>query len=255
MSDKDISAEEEEDDDFGDFEAVADDRTVVAECVGELIAEEGLKAVKVDDNVQLEDLFLEERSRIIYEQLVELRTVLQPFSWRKSHMRSHLLHVLRLDEHGSGEDSGESDLVDDSLYLRINSLLARLTPEQTSGSSLILRDQFKYSYAPPMTHHSMQLEEVEYQEKQIPQLLMVRPETLPKKELEEYHDQICNAIDALIVALKQLEVRQSNLTSDKTTFENVVTNLTGHTQRLQRDEIALYNKHKNRRKRFSWIGR
>lgn len=247
-----VSSEEEEDD-FGDFEEVKDEKTVVQECIEELIPSMELKPERED--CELEDLFVEERSRIIYEQLVELRTVLHPFTWRKSHMRDHLLHVLRLDEHNATEVNADDELIDDSLYLRISSLLPRLTAEQASASSLILRDQFKYSYAPPLTHHSIQLEEVEYQEKQIPQLLMVRPESLDKKELEEYHDHVCNAIDALIATLKQLELRQSNLTTDKTTFENVVTNLTGHTQRLQRDEIALYNKQRNRRKRFSWIGR
>lgn len=251
MSNKVI--EEDDDDDFGEFEEVKDEKTVVKERIEELIPPIVLREDRND--AVLEDLFIEERSRIIYEQLVELGTVLQPFTWSKSHMRSHLLHVLRLDEHSMEASNDGDESIDDSLYLRINTLLPTLTPEQASAPSLILHDHFKYSYAPPLTHHSIKMEEAEYHEKRIPQLLLVRPENLAKKELEEFHDQICNAIDALIVTLKQLEIRQSNLTTDKTTFENVVTNLTGHTQRLQRDEIALYNKRKNRRKRFSWIGR
>lgn len=86
-------------------------------------------------------------------------------------------------------------------------------------------------------------------------------EEMTNDELQKYHDQLCNVIDLLMVKLKRLNKLQTDLTQDKTIFENVVTNLSGHTQRLQRDEIELYNKkfgHKllrnQRNKRFSWGG-
>lgn len=62
------------------------------------------------------------------------------------------------------------------------------------------------------------------------------------EKLIEYHDNLCNMIDKLVLQLKLIKQEQIELIKDKITFENVVTNLSGHTQRLQRDEIALYNK-------------
>lgn len=86
-------------------------------------------------------------------------------------------------------------------------------------------------------------------------------EKMTDDELQKYHDKLCNVIDLIMIKLKGLNKLQNNLTQDKIIFENVVTNLSGHTQRLQRDEIELYNKKFGRKslsnrkiKRFSWAG-
>lgn len=242
-------------DEFGDFEGVTDDQEQLVSYVNDLVPKVNLGDV-CQQKHDLEELLAEERPRVIYEQLVELHTVLQPITWKSSYLRSHLLHVMRLEEHDKSDKHIIEEAVDDQLYTRICSMLPTFSAEQVRSPALILRDQFKYMYAPPLTHSSLQGEAIHEQEEHVPSLLAVKMDSIQSaKEMEQYHDKLCNAIDALIVTLKQIELQQANLTADKTTYENVVTNLTGHTQRLQRDEIELYNKHKNRRKRFSWIGR
>ena len=64
---------------------------------------------------------------------------------------------------------------------------------------------------------------------------------------EDYHDKLCHMIDSLINELKLLKEKEFKLEKDKHLYENLVMNLTGHTQRLQRNEIALYNKKKEKK--------
>ncbi|CAI4274623.1 CEQ_1a_G0001760.mRNA.1.CDS.1 [Saccharomyces cerevisiae] len=279
MSDRDqiepvtnaLDAESDSSDDFGNFSdaSVENDlynqnstlttssESVVDNCLNKILPkgefdleEETIK----NDCFKLSKLIEDERPHVIYEQLVQLDPVLQPFIWNKSHIRRNLLHILRLSDNngseGVGTKRGEEPL-NDELFKRICDAVEK--NEQTA-TGLFLRDNFKIDYTPPMTLKSLQKEEEREQEQHIPQLLMADFTSMDEESLRQYHDTLCQSIDFLVSKSRSLKKQQRDLLKDKTTFENVVTNLTGHTQRLQRDEIALYNKKRNKKKRFSWVG-
>lgn len=211
------------------------------------------KTIK-NDCFKLSKLIEDERPHVIYEQLVQLDPVLQPFIWNKSHIRRNLLHILRLSDNDDSAGAGgkkEEEPLNDELFKRICDTVEK--NEQTA-TGLFLRDNFKIDYTPPMTLKSLQREEELEQEQHIPQLLTADFTDMDEESLRQYHDTLCQSIDFLVSKSRTLKKKQRDLLKDKTTFENVVTNLTGHTQRLQRDEIALYNKKRSKKKRFSWVG-
>ncbi|CAI4258876.1 AKH_1a_G0001880.mRNA.1.CDS.1 [Saccharomyces cerevisiae] len=279
MSDRDqiepvtnaLDAESDSSDDFGNFSdaSVENDlynqnstlttssESVVDNCLNKILPkgefdleEETIK----NDCFKLSKLIEDERPHVIYEQLVQLDPVLQPFIWNKSHIRRNLLHILRLSDNNGSEGVGtkrEEEPLNDELFKRICDAVEK--NEQTA-TGLFLRDNFKIDYTPPMTLKSLQKEEEREQEQHIPQLLMADFTSMDEESLRQYHDTLCKSIDFLVSKSRSLKKQQRDLLKDKTTFENVVTNLTGHTQRLQRDEIALYNKKRNKKKRFSWVG-
>lgn len=279
MSDRDqiepvtnaLDAESDSSDDFGNFSdaSVENDlynqnstlttssASVVDNCLNKILPkgefdleEETIK----NDCFKLSKLIEDERPHVIYEQLVQLDPVLQPFIWNKSHIRRNLLHILRLSDNNGSEGVGtkrEEEPLNDELFKRICDAVEK--NEQTA-TGLFLRDNFKIDYTPPMTLKSLQKEEEREQEQHIPQLLMADFTSMDEESLRQYHDTLCQSIDFLVSKSRSLKKQQRDLLKDKTTFENVVTNLTGHTQRLQRDEIALYNKKRNKKKRFSWVG-
>ena len=279
MSDRDqiepvtnaLDAESDSSDDFGNFSdaSVENDlynqnstlttssESVVDNCLNKILPkgefdleEETIK----NDCFKLSKLIEDERPHVIYEQLVQLDPVLQPFIWNKSHIRRNLLHILRLSDNKGSEGVGtkrEEEPLNDELFKRICDAVEK--SEQTA-TGLFLRDNFKIDYTPPMTLKSLQKEEEREQEQHIPQLLMADFTSMDEESLRQYHDTLCQSIDFLVGKSRSLKKQQRDLLKDKTTFENVVTNLTGHTQRLQRDEIALYNKKRNKKKRFSWVG-
>ncbi|CAD6598007.1 XXYS1_4_G0016280.mRNA.1.CDS.1 [Saccharomyces cerevisiae] len=279
MSDRDqiepvtnaLDAESDSSDDFGNFSdaSVENDlynqnstlttssESVVDNCLNKILPngefdleEETIK----NDCFKLSKLIEDERPHVIYEQLVQLDPVLQPFIWNKSHIRRNLLHILRLSDNNGSEGVGtkrEEEPLNGELFKRICDAVEK--NEQTA-TGLFLRDNFKIDYTPPMTLKSLQKEEEREQEQHIPQLLMADFTSMDEESLRQYHDTLCQSIDFLVSKSRSLKKQQRDLLKDKTTFENVVTNLTGHTQRLQRDEIALYNKKRSKKKRFSWVG-
>ncbi|CAI4252159.1 BAQ_1a_G0002000.mRNA.1.CDS.1 [Saccharomyces cerevisiae] len=279
MSDRDqiepvtnaLDAESDSSDDFGNFSdaSVENDlynqnstlttssESVVDNCLNKILpkGEFDLKEETIkNDCFKLSKLIEDERPHVIYEQLVQLDPVLQPFIWNKSHIRRNLLHILRLSDNNGSEGVGtkrEEEPLNDELFKRICDAVEK--NEQTA-TGLFLRDNFKIDYTPPMTLKSLQKEEEREQEQHIPQLLMADFTSMDEESLRQYHDTLCQSIDFLVSKSRSLKKQQRDLLKDKTTFENVVTNLTGHTQRLQRDEIALYNKKRNKKKRFSWVG-
>ncbi|AJQ15678.1 CPA_1a_G0001890.mRNA.1.CDS.1 [Saccharomyces cerevisiae] len=279
MSDRDqiepvtnaLDAESDSSDDFGNFSdaSVENDlynqnstlttssESVVDNCLNKILpkGEFDLEEETIKNGCfKLSKLIEDERPHVIYEQLVQLDPVLQPFIWNKSHIRRNLLHILRLSDNNGSEGVGtkrEEEPLNDELFKRICDAVEK--NEQTA-TGLFLRDNFKIDYTPPMTLKSLQKEEEREQEQHIPQLLMADFTSMDKESLRQYHDTLCQSIDFLVSKSRSLKKQQRDLLKDKTTFENVVTNLTGHTQRLQRDEIALYNKKRNKKKRFSWVG-
>lgn len=230
-----------------------------------------------DDKITLQDLIKDERPHVIYEQLFNGRIQTSPFIWKRSHIRSTLLQILGIEEDNNNVNSGsvnkKQEPLDDSLFIKLCHIIDT-DKQNNNGNSMILRDNFKYEYQPRFHKPGSSQEEQGQQEDElIPGLLTTDIEkisTMDRSEFLKYHDQLCQAIDSQVVKMKTLNKCQDDLTHDKVTFENVVTNLSGHTQRLQRDEIALYNKkmgrkvsrtpstshHKdsNQWKRFSWVG-
>ncbi|CAR29489.1 hypothetical protein ZYGR_0AD01710 [Zygosaccharomyces rouxii] len=266
----DTQQEQESDsDDFGSFSdaSIEQEEEHIAEEVSQELDDDSNNVEKyldqilpLDDsipkeplpNVELDTLIQDERPRIIYEQLVLLRTVLRPFIWDKSHIKSNLWHILRIPERTipNKQELGREPL-NDSLFIALLNML----DDNKSRSQTALRDQLGINYSPPLAPIFLQEEVEKQEEKEIPGLLAISPDEV--ENLQGYHDKLCQSIDLLLIKLQESRAEQIDLVKDKTTFENVVTNLTGHTQRLYRDEVAFYNKHKNKNKRknrFSWVG-
>lgn len=199
------------------------------------------------EDFYLEQLILDERPHVIYEQVIQLRTALRPFVWKNSHMKSNLWHILRIpEEEPKKKESSDQVPLNDMFFTQLRSLIMNTNIH----TNFVLREHFKITYNSPLTPASLQAIQKQEEEKEIPRLLTTPLDGV--KDLQDYHDKLCHAIDVLFVELQQLDKRQADLENDKTTFENVVTNLTGHTQRLYRDEIAIYNRRNKRKNKFSW---
>ncbi|QLQ79813.1 hypothetical protein HG537_0C04620 [Torulaspora globosa] len=245
-----------ESDDFGSFSDASfksdleEDYESVTRYLDELLPDYGEFVGSDSESAELEQLLQDERPHVIYEQLVELRTALQPLSWDKSHLKANLWHILRIPADESVEkQSLRQDPLDDSLYKQLMLLLK----DNNVNTTHLLRDQLRMNYISPLTPLSPLVEEEKEQERAIRSLLAKTVDAVD--DLTEYHDALCNAIDGLIVELRQLNNRQMALMKDKDTFESVITNLTGHTQRLYRDEVALYNKRIKKKSRFKWLNK
>lgn len=208
------------------------------------IPKESVKEDKLDKLIQ------DERPKIIYEQLVLLRTVLRPLIWDESHIKSNLWHILRIPERTkpNKQETGREPL-NDSLFIA----LIKMLNDNNISSQTMLRDQLGINYSSALSPIFLQDEVEEEEEKELPALLSTSPDEV--ENLQEYHDKLCHSIDLLLGKLQESCAQKVDLIKDKITFENVITNLTGHTQRLYRDEVAFYNKQKNKKKnRFSWAG-
>lgn len=238
-------------DEFGNFSDASfeneDEEQDVMKYLDQLLPDSECSEDSSKKNSYLEQLILDERPHVIYEQVIQLRTTLRPFVWKNSRMKSNLWHILRIpDEEPKKKKSSDQEPLDDSLFTQLRSLIM----DANIHTNFVLREHFKTTYNSPLTPASLQAIQRQTEEKEIPKLLTTRLESVEK--LQDYHDKLCHAIDVLFVELQQLNKRQSDLEKDKTTFENVVTNLTGHTQRLYRDEIAIYNRRHKRKNKFSW---
>lgn len=242
-----------ESDDFGSFSDASFKSELEEDCEGvtryldELLPDCGDFDRSNSEPAALEQLLEDERPHVIYEQLVELRTALQPLSWDKSHLKANLWHILRIPEESVEKQPLREEPLDDSLYKQLISLL-----KDNNVTTHLLRDRFKMNYNSPLTPLSRAEDEKE-QGRAIRGLLDKTVDAAD--DLSEYHDALCNAIDVLFVELRQLNDRQAALMSDKDTFESVITNLTGHTQRLYRDEVALYNKRIKKKSKFKWLNK
>ncbi|KAG0662456.1 hypothetical protein C6P44_002246 [Monosporozyma unispora] len=288
---------EDDDEDFGNFsDASFEDDTVqdepetrteeeqeskedqINQCLETLFGPiPGESSVEDDVNASLEDLIKDERPHVIYEQLFSGRLHTAPFIWKHSHIRSTMLQVLGIEDDTEAKNKLEQQLtneretpLDDSLYIKLCQVI-EADNDNNNGNTMLLRDNFRYEYTPRF-HQPGSLQEKldKEEERRIPVLLNWNSQvndTITTEQLQQYHDELCNLIDSQAIKLKSLNRIQDGLTHDKVTFENVVTNLSGHTQRLQRDEIALYNKKMGRKvtgptrhrdsnqwKRFSWVG-
>lgn len=200
---------------------------------------------------KLTQLLNDERTQIIYRQLVQWEPAPPVIRWRTSSMRKSLLHMLNIKEQEHSKDDGiDTSSLNDTLFKALSRELM-LHEKGSLVSETMLRDRFGISYIPPMTPNALVKEEQQHIEKEIP--LLITKDLDNAVNLQEIHDKICHAIDVLFAKLAHLQEIQDDLTKDKNTFESVVTNLTGHTQRLYRDEVAFYNKIRSKKKRFSWV--
>lgn len=275
------------DSDFGNFSDASIEQEVgekpteqvIEQCLDTLFGP--TSAAKDDDsdddinsNPKLIDLLKEERPHVIYEQLFSGRVHYPPFIWKHSHIRSTMLSVLGLPPDTDAKENAtnskqHNEPLDDSLYIQLCSVIDKDKLNTINGTTMVLRDHFKYKYTPGF-HIPGSLDEegdeLGKNHKETEKILQLLNGEFDHNDLQKYHDELCNAVDSQVIKLKALTTLQQDLLNDKTTFESVVTNLSGHTQRLQRDEIALYNKKmgkhqrishlpsSSQRKRFSWVG-
>lgn len=210
---------------------------------------------------QLEDLLSEKRPRVVYHKLMDKGLDIPPFIWNKSYIRSTVLNILRIPDPLAAKGDNNNDItstaLNDSLFTSICNLLSG-DDTAIRPNGLILKENFNIKYIPHLSQHTLRDEDAAEREANIPHLL--DPSNLESRtdNIQDYHDELCNSIDQLIHELKSIRERVKQLNEEKITLEHVVTNLSGHTQRLQRDQIALYNKKRKqhaRWKRFSLINR
>jgi len=284
MSHHSSSDSDDDDDDFGNFSDASfesEDTTtqstekLVGCALDELFGHEPThyKTGTVnsgDPDKILAGLLADERPNVIYHQLVDSdNRDIPAFIWNRSNLRSTLLHILRLKDPqtllesstGSTMNDTEKNLslvtMDDSLYLKAMALVQD-TENPVNDNTLLLKERFGIGYIPQLTQPSLTADFNRELKEKIPSLLNKSIDGNTTDDMDGYHDTICNAIDLLIVELRSLYEKQLQLENDKQTYERVITNLSGHTQRLQRDEIAMFNKKKTQYKRwhrFSWGGK
>ncbi|CCF59888.1 hypothetical protein KAFR_0I01070 [Kazachstania africana CBS 2517] len=260
------------DDDFGNFSDASIEDTHLEEDVALLTGSEVIESSindlfgdvevnvgrdAIEQDCKLQDLLHDERTRVIYEEIFQNRYVSPPFIWEKSHIRATMLHILGVVDpltvqNSTKEENIEFKPLDDSLFSKI----CKIIDETDSKiSPTILKNSFNIKYLPKLSTLSQEEEQME-QEANIPNLLSLM--TDKNINLKDYHDELCHAIDLLSVRLKTLNKEQEELVESKLTLEGVVTNLSGHSQRLQRNEIAWYKKKTQQHakwKKFSWVSR
>ena len=265
----------DDDDDFGNFSDASFESDVNVNESSEVMIDNaindifGKKDIVYDDNkndheVKLIDLLADERPNVIYHELIDSgNRDIPAFMWNQSNLRATVLHILRLKDPLIESNKNNMRLpiepvtLDDSLFKKIMNLVQE-TGIPVKESALILKEQFNINYLPPLTQPSLADDYKLELKSRIPTLLKSQDNDNNDKTSENYHDTLCNAIDLLIVELRSLHEKQLQLEADKQTYERVITNLSGHTQRLQRDEIAMFNRKKSQYKkwhRFSWGGK
>ncbi|CCH44496.1 putative membrane protein [Wickerhamomyces ciferrii] len=194
-------------------------QTRVQELLNQSFPEE-LPPASVPSNTDV----LNERSRLLLERLVAL-PYLKPYSWKKSSLRRQLLQTLGIDSEKDqirrkNLDDGSNYKIPDFESLNISDEEAKKYRENTDE----ILNKFQESI------------------KEDDELTNLDQETLNKVVLE-YKEQI----KELKKLLSIWEYEQKNLEIDNETFEGVVENLVGHTQRLRREETMKSLKKESRK--------
>ncbi|SCU92737.1 LAME_0F01266g1_1 [Lachancea meyersii CBS 8951] len=236
------------DSDFGDFEGVPSLETPTT-----LKIEDHLNVILgssqaipyMNEEHTLKELLEDERPKVVYEQLVILEPHLQPFQWRHSKLRSELLHTLQIED--IIETPKVVKILDRSLYESLSVHLE--TPEGQNNEHLIAQLLGSKLQPPQETHQQTPIAVSDLRSKEL--------DSLNDSDLSVVHDQLIDAILTTCRNLREKDALRAQLIADKNTFEDLVTNLIGHTQRLRRDEIAQFNK-KNRKsskysRKFKWV--
>ncbi|KAG0669509.1 hypothetical protein C6P45_003741 [Maudiozyma exigua] len=269
------TASSNDDDDFGNFSDASFESENSVNESSEVMIDDAINDIfgkkdivydnnKDDNKVELIDLLADERPNVIYHELIDSDNRNIPaFMWNQSNLRATVLHILRLKDPLIESNKNNMRLpiepvtLDDSLFKKIMNFVQE-TDIPVKESALLLKEQFSINYLPPLTQPSLADDYNLELKNRIPTLLKLQDNDNNDKTSENYHDTLCNAIDLLIVELRSLHEKQLQLETDKQTYERVITNLSGHTQRLQRDEIAMFNRKKSQYKkwhRFSWSGK
>ncbi|SCU93710.1 LADA_0G04522g1_1 [Lachancea dasiensis] len=242
------SSDSGSDSDFGDFEGISDSDEPI-----QLSWEEQLDSIlgprqeisHTNQKHDLAELIEGERPKVVYEQLVLVEPHLRAFQWRHSKLRSELLHTLQIEDVPVVPKITKS--VDTSLFDLLEPYLGAGTDQEHKSKDIskVLGNKVHASEhsSPPLSSSIVQLQAKDLDD-------------LEEEELTHTHDQLIDAISVVCKSILQNEELRTQLIADKEMFEDLVTNLVGHTQRLRRDEIAQFNK-KNRRsfkygKKFKW---
>ncbi|SCU87558.1 LAMI_0D06546g1_1 [Lachancea mirantina] len=190
---------------------------------------------------------LQGRRRVIYEQLVLLDVALHPVSWRSSKLRSTLLHTLQIEEPVPAPAVRRTAL-NSTLFDQIIAMLDSTgsTPDRATPDRDFVSNLLRFGSEDSQSD-STALED----------LLRSIPDQLPSDQLLKLHDQLVFAILHCVNDIRTDLAQQRELENDIRTYEAVVTNLMGHTQRVRRHEIARYNaKHKRTSRygfNFKWV--
>ncbi|SCV00593.1 LANO_0F07646g1_1 [Lachancea nothofagi CBS 11611] len=234
------------DSDFGDFEGASDSEEqlmVSPEKLLETVLGPRQAMAYTNKKHDLSELIRDERPRVVYEQLVVLDPHLRPFQWRHSRLRSELLHTLQIED--VPETPKVTKVLDNALYKCLEPFLGNPESGNVSGIQSILGDKLlapERLPTPKPTALELKIKDID---------------SLNEQELSETHDQLIDALLAVCGTIHEIREVRAQLDADKEMFEDLVTNLVGHTQRIRRDEIAKYNK-KNKRslkygKKFKWV--
>ncbi|CDO95361.1 unnamed protein product [Kluyveromyces dobzhanskii CBS 2104] len=210
------------------FEPVRQVTTVEAmfDCMRKVLAAKERGIELRDKKVLFQDLLKNEKTKKVYDGLFPNGEPLPPVQWRKEPLKRIIMHSVDLKEPEDDIEEHKEYIIQDLLYLKL---------EEQQQQSL---DQLGYKKLNP--------EEVP--DADLSQLLSYQDfDSIPECELPVIHDQFLDAIETVLQELEGLKTEEQELLKDKATYEELITNLVGHTQRIRRDEIADFQKkHKNK---------
>lgn len=204
---------------------------VLFDCMRKILAAKERGIEIRDKNVLFQDLLKNEKTRKVYDALFPNGKPLPPVQWRREPLQKLLRQTLNIDEPQEEEvEEKEEYVIQDLLYLKLE--------EDRDQKSL---EQLGYK----------KLNAEGVPDADLSQLLSYQDfQTIPGNELPVIHDQLIDAIETVLLDLESLQNEEQELLKDKATYEELITNLVGHTQRIRREEIAEYQrKHKSKSKK------
>ncbi|OEJ83985.1 Uncharacterized protein AWRI3579_g2601 [Hanseniaspora osmophila] len=174
---------------------------------------------------------LSPRSRIIYEQLVCLPIQEEPpLLWSNSYMRVLLYNILNIKDH------------DKIKHEELNTSPSKIsTLETNTPINSTMFNQITELLNIKIQHH---VPETEKFEEPVPKFNINEMKTELLQEIRN----LSNNKELLELSSELIDIKLTHmeLLKDKQTYEQVINNLVGHTQRLRRNEIAKYNKKHHR---------
>ncbi|KAL6940748.1 hypothetical protein ACO0QE_004663 [Hanseniaspora vineae] len=181
---------------------------------------------------------LSARSRIIYEQLVCLPIQeTPPILWSNSYMRALLYNILNIKDHGE---------IHQQKLITSSSKTSTTDTSTTVHSTLF--NQITELMNKRLQHHTPQ---AEFEDPAVKfNVTEVKPQILQEIKKISNNEEILDLSAKLI----DMKLKHMDLLKDKQTYEQVINNLVGHTQRLRRSEIAKYNKkhHRQSKRNSLW---
>ncbi|BAP71157.1 uncharacterized protein YBL010C [Kluyveromyces marxianus] len=183
-----------------------------------------------DKKVLFQDLLKNEKTKKIYDSLFPDGQPLPPSQWRKEPLQRLIRQTLGMEE-PHDEEEEEEYVIQDLLYLKLEE--DEHNTLESLGYERLNEDKEKVP--------SVDISEL---------LAMQEFSSVPLEKLTVVHDQLIDAIEKVQNEINTLKAEERELLKDKETYEELITNLVGHTQRIRREEIAEYKKkHKSLFKR------